>query len=221
MEEIKQEHPSQIQVSFSRCQSSHPVSFYGSDIGCNSYIILEIKTSVKTRRLSNDYYFPDKIILRARLSPNQFAELLTTMNTMGGVPATLEYFYLNGLQEGRIPEPIHKDKVEIFKKEIELDAQQVFVSINDLTKEINDLKISNKQKDNLVKKISGLKSLFTSTLPFVIEQAKEQVDKIVTAGKSAIDSFYTGVINRLGIEALKDAIKVKMITKGDSVDDNN
>ena len=37
MEEIKQEHPSQIQISFSRCQSSHPVSFYGSDIGCNSY----------------------------------------------------------------------------------------------------------------------------------------------------------------------------------------
>lgn len=221
MEEIKQEHPSQIQISFSRCQSSHPVSFYGSDIGCNSYIILEIKTSVKTRKLSNDYYFPDKIILRARLSPNQFAELLTTMNTCGGVPATLEHFFSSGLQEGRIPEPIHEDKVEIFKKEIDLDAQQVFVSINDLTKEINDLKISNKQRDNLVKKISGLKSLFTSTLPFIIDQAKEQVDNIVTAGKSAIDSFYTGVINRLGIEALKDAIKVKMITKGDSVDDNN
>ena len=221
MNEIKQEHPSQIQISFSRCQSSQPVSFYGSDIGCNSYIMLEIRTSVKTRRLSNDYYFPDKIILRARLSPNQFAEMLTTMNTMGGVPATLEYFFSSGLQEGRIPEPIHEDKVEIFKKEIDLDAQQVFVSINDLTKEINDLKISNKQKDNLIKKISGLKSLFTSGIPFIIEQAQEQVDKIVTAGKSAIDSFYTGVINRLGIEALKDAIKVKMITKGDSVDDNN
>jgi len=131
----------------------------------------------------------------------------------------LESFFPRGLPSGRIPEPIHEDKVEIFKKEIDLDAQQVFVSINDLTKEINDLKISNKQKDNLVKKISGLKSLFTSTLPFVIDQAQEQVDKIVTAGKSAIDSFYTGVINRLGIEALKDAIKVKMITKDDSSDE--
>ena len=115
----------------------------------------------------------------------------------------------------------HEDKVEIFKKEIELDAQQVFVSINDLTKEINDLKIRNKQKDNLVKKINGLKSLFISGIPFIIDQAQEQVVKIVTAGKSAIDSFYTGVINRLGIEALKDNIKVKMITKGDSSDDNN
>lgn len=62
MEEIKQEHPSQIQISFSRCQSSGPVSFYGSDIGCNSYIVLEIKTSVRTRQLSNDYFFADKNI---------------------------------------------------------------------------------------------------------------------------------------------------------------
>jgi hypothetical protein len=219
MLEIKQEHPPQIQISFSRVQSSGPVYFYGSDIGCNSYIMLEIRTSVKTRRLSNDYYFPDKIILRARLSPNQFAEMLTTMNTMGGVPATLEYFYHNGLQEGRIPEPIHEDKTEIFKKEIDLDTQKIFLSINDLTNDIKNIKISNKQKDDLLRKIGCIKSLFTSTLPFIIEQAKEQVDNIVTAGKAAIDSFYTGVISRLGIEALKDAIKVKMITKGDSVDE--
>ena len=38
----------------------------------------------------------------------------------------------------------------------------------------------------------------------------------MTAGKSAIDSFYTGVITRLGITALKDAIKVKMITGGEN-----
>lgn len=219
MEEIKQEHPSQIQISFSRVQSSCPVPFYGSDIGCNSYIVLEIKTSVKSRQLSNDYFFADKTILRARLSPNQFAELLTTMNMYGGVPATLESFFPRGLPSGRIPEPTHEDKAEIFKKEIDIDAQQMFVSINDLTNEINDLKISNKQKDNLIRKISGLKSLFTSKLPFIIDQAKEQVDNIITAGKGAIDSFYTGVINRLGIEALKDAIKVKMITKGDSSDE--
>jgi hypothetical protein len=219
MEEIKQEHPSQIQISFSRVQSSGPVPFYGSDIGCNSYIVLEIKTSVKTRQLSNDYFFADKTILRARLSPNQFAELLTTMNMCGGVPATLESFFPRGLPSGRIPEPIREDKVEIFKKEIDLDTNKIFLSINDLANEINELKISNKQKDNLVRKISGLKSLFTSTLPFIIEQAKEHVDNIITAGKGAIDSFYTGMINRLGIEALKDAIKVKMITKGDLSDD--
>lgn len=219
MEEIKQEHPSQIQVSFSRCQSSHPVSFYGSDIGCNSYIMLEIRTSVKTRRLSNDYFFADDIILRARLSPNQFSELLTTMNTHGGVPATLEDFYPRGLPSGKIPEPIHEDKVEIFKKEIDLDTNKIFLSINELTNDIKNIKISNKQKDELLKKISGIKSIFTSTLPFIIEQAKEQVDNIMTAGKGAIDSFYTGMINRLGLEALKDSIKVKMITKGDSSDD--
>lgn len=219
MEEIKQEHPSQIQISFSRVQSSGPVPFYGSDIGCNSYIMLEIRTSVKTRKLSNDYFFADDIILRARLSPNQFAELLTTMNTYGGVPATLEYFYPKASLSGKIPEPIHEDKVEIFKKEIDLDTNKIFLSINELTNDIKNIKISNKQKDALLKKISGLKSIFTSTLPFIIEQAKEQVDNIVTAGKGAIDSFYTGMINRLGIEALKDAIKVKMITKGDSSDD--
>lgn len=220
MLEIKQEHPSQIQISFSRVQSSGSVPFYGSDIGCNSYIMLEIKTSVKSRQLSNDYFFADETILRARLSPNQFAELLTTMNTCGGVPATLERFNPVGLPSGRIPEPICENKADIFKNEIEFDAQHIFVSINDLTNEINDLKISNKQKDNLIKKISGLKSLFTDKLPFIIDQAKEQVDNIIAAGKGAIDSFYTGVINRLGIEALKDAIKVKMITKeGDSSDE--
>jgi len=209
----EQKHPSQLQISFSRVYSSHPVSFYGSDIGCNSYIMLEIKTSKKSRNLSNDYYFADDTILRARLSPNQFSELLTTMNVGCGVPATLEAFFPRGLPSGKIPEPINEDKIEIFKTEIELDTQEVFIAIGEITNEINTLKISEKQKKTLLSKTNKLKSILTSTIPFIIDQAKEQIDKIITSGKSAIDAFYTGVITKLGIESLKDQIKIKMITK--------
>ena len=115
MNETTQRHESQVQVSFSRVTCSGPVAFYGSDVKVNNWIQLKVSTSEKRRNLSNDWYFADKTILEIRLSPNQFSELLTTMNVGEGVPATLVYHNGSLVTNGRIKTPIEENKTEIFR----------------------------------------------------------------------------------------------------------
>lgn len=213
MEDLK--HPSQVQVSFSRINSNRAIAFYGSDVKCSSWIQLRIKTSKKKRDLSNDWFFADNTILEVRLSPNQFSELLTTMNCGEGVPATLTFHNNEITPQGKIEDPVEENKQEVFEKEIDLVGKETLKVIKDLETTISDLKLTKKEKEVVLSKFNSLRNSIVSHLPFLLSQAKEQVAHTVAAGKAAIDNFYTGVITRLGLKALREKPEVKMIDKGE------
>lgn len=210
-----QKHPSQVQVQFSRVQSSHPMAFYGSDIKVNNWIQLRIKTSIKKRDLSNDWFHADDTILEIRLSPNQFSELLTTMNVGEGVPGTLTFHQALDLPNGALPMPIQENKTSIFKEEINLLGTGILARIIELENTVNGLNITKSAKIAILERTRMVKQDITSNLPFILRQAKEQVDKIVSAGKSAVDAFYTGVITRLGIAALQNQPRITLIENED------
>jgi hypothetical protein len=211
----REKHPSQVQVSFSRVQSSHPIPFYGSDIKVNNWIQLRIKTSVKRRDLSNDYFCADDTLLEIRLSPNQFSELLTTMNVGEGVPGTLTFHQNLDLPNGVVPMPAQENKTTIFKEEINLLGTDIMARMIELENTVTDLNITKTAKNAILERIRMVKQDITSNLPFILQQAKEQVDKIVTAGKSAVDAFYTGIITRLGIAALQNQPRITLIENDD------
>jgi len=212
MEDLR--HPSQVQISFSRINSNKAIAFYGSDIKCSSWIQLRIKTSRKRRDLSNDWFFADQTILELRLSPNQFSELLTTMNCGEGVPATLTFHNNEIVPQGEIEDPIEENKQEIFEKEIDLVGKETLEAIKDLETTISGLKLTKKEKEIVSSKFTLLRNRIVSHLPFLLSQAKEQVAHTVAAGKAVIDNFYTGIITRLGLKALQEKPEVKMIDKG-------
>lgn len=211
----REKHPSQVQVSFSRVQSSHPMPFYGSDIKVNNWIQLRIKTSIKKRDLSNDRFHADDTILEIRLSPNQFSELLTTMNVGEGVPGTLTFHQVLDLPNGAVPMPVQENKTAIFKEEINLLGTDIMARMIELENTVDGLNISKSAKTAILERTRMVKQDITSNLPFILRQAKEQVDKIVSAGKSAVDAFYTGVITRLGIAALQNQPRITLIENED------
>lgn len=211
MKEIIQKHESQAQVSFSRVNRNSPVAFYGSDVKVNSWIQLKISTSSKKRSLSNDWYFPENTLIEIRLSPNQFSELITSMNCFEGVPATIIYHNGELLPQGRIESPIEENKTEVFKQEIDEHASTIQNRMRVLESTIENSNITVKVKKQIADEVKMLRQEINSNFPFILLQAKEQVDKIVSAGKQAVDAFYTGVITRLGVAALKNMPQVELI----------
>jgi len=208
---MQDKHPSQVQVSFSRITSNHPIAFYGSDIKCSSWITLKVSTSRRNRSCSNDFFFADGVILELRLSPNQFSELLTTMNCGSGVPATLTYHNNTATPHGEIEAPVEIDKKEEFHLELDAINSETKDALAELKLAFAELKVTKKEKEKINHLFTLLQNRIFSDLPFIVQQAKKQIDKTVSAGKAVLDCFYTGLITKLGIKALQEKPTVEMI----------
>jgi len=212
-------HPSQVQVSFSRIQSSNGVIFYGSDIKCNSYIELRVKRSKYSISNIGNWFFGRSEILSIRLSPNQFSELITSMNMGDGVPGTLQHFNPTDIPVGKIEDPLFHSTIDDINGHI--DSVE-FIDINNrydaLVSILDNIKMSKKSKEEVRIALQCLYSSIHDTMPFFVKCAKESIDKSITSAKGVIDSFYTGLCIRLGIKSLKN-LKVEMIEEVKQIDD--
>lgn len=200
-------HPSFVVVSFHRTEcSGSGVPFFGSNIRCNSYITLKISEAKEYRTLSENRYIDEKRILELRLSPNQFAELLTSMNVGVGIPGTLEY------RDGvRIEEPPYEAELPKFKQEIVDSEAETRVLLQELKTTVGNFKLTKADKAVLESVITRLENTVFGHIPFVVKQAYEAIDKTVTEAKGVIDSFYTGLIHRLGVKSLQEKCSVQLL----------
>jgi len=215
MIETVKNHPSQIQVGISRISGGDNEQFYGSDIETNSYILLTVSESeYKRRSLGNDYFFATRTILELKMTNLQYAEMLTTMNVGMGVPATLIALYADTLPQGHIEPPLVENKVELLEKELEVASEGATVKLDELSGLINKLKISQKQKDELLKKVSATKYSLVESITFRLSQAKKELGKMTVEAKASLEGFYTSLCLRLGVKTLKNA-SVKLIDNKD------
>lgn len=208
--ETREFHESYAMVSLSRVTSSHPLTFFGSKIASNSCIELKISSATKERSLSHDNYLSDKSIITIRLSPNQFAEMLTNMNTEG-IPATISRF-----QGKMIEPPPYKSEIAEFKSEISEFEPKAYKLVDDLKSFMNEVKLTKADKSKLQSIVWGIENLVKSNIKFVLKTAIKSLDKGIVEAKATIDSFYTGLITKLGMKTLKDQQKVELLER-----DNN
>ena len=119
-EETKK-HPSYGLIRFSRIQGHQ--HFFGSDSRPDSYIELTVSECEHNQDLVQSWYFPRKELVSLRLTNNQFAELITSLNMGSGVPCTLEF--IKG--EGKIEQEKEKEyKVDFHKKK----TKEMSMSLN-------------------------------------------------------------------------------------------
>ena len=208
-DETYKTHPSYVVVGFSRCSNSginNGATFFGSKIKSSAYISLTIKRASVRRELSQDYIYGDEQLLELRLSPNQFAELLTSMNCGNGVPATLEYY-----NKERVENPPFESELETFKKEIEDTKPQTDEMLAELNQTIDEIKLSKRDADKLRSVVTRLRNVILGHIPFVAKSAYQSIEKAVVEAKGAIDLFYTGLLTRLGVKALQDKATIELL----------
>ena len=187
------EHPSFGTIMFARCQGGK-TALFGSSIEHNHTIMVEIKTAELERSLQRDWIHGRKIIVRARMSPTQFADAITGLNS-SEVPITLEY--IGGGEE--IPSPPFFSKVQQFNKEFEDDIKKIGKDFDDVMKLAEETKAQKRLRDA----IYMLRMHFNSNLPFVNKSFTEQMEHTIKEAKGEVEAFVTGMVHSYGIEAIR------------------
>lgn len=202
MEEKRETHEAYGMVGFSRCQGNPRL--FKSDIRGGNYITLTIRTASVDHHLSRDWVYGEKELIEVYLSPNQFAELLTTMNYGSGVPCTINHF--NGKRMEKIPDRDSEEK--IISDGFEKRMRDLSASMKNDIKELSDLfenkkTLSKEDKRNIEWKFKSIVQEVENNFPFVLNQFQESVGKTVVQAKAEIEAQVSSVIHKTGLDSLK------------------
>ena len=181
-------------IGFSRGQGTARALF-GSSIKHNHTIQLEVKTAHMVRGINMDRIFGDKIICRVEMSPTQFADAITGLNS-AEVPVTIRYTRDEGAVNEEAP---FQNKVAQFNKEFKEDIAHLSVELEEVLK----LAHETKAQKRLIHALEQAKMHFKENVPFVNTQFAEQMEKTVTEAKGEVEAFVTSMVKQYGIEAIR------------------
>lgn len=202
LEDTDKCHPSYGILSISRIHSNKGQPLVGSSIRHSTLIKVEVSRSYKDRSLHADHYHQSEHIVELYLSPTQFTDVLTNMNT-SGVPCTLTC--VNGENQ----EKYEGDHVyETFVDEFKADVQSVLGTTSRLMKKVEAKlkapgRISRADRDSIAADLYKIEQDIRSSMPFVQKQFNRQVDRTINEAKSEIEAFQQGTILALGKKKLR------------------
>jgi hypothetical protein len=201
MEETKFTHPSFGMVRWNRTQGGKTSDLFGSSIEYQDTITLTIARGEVTRNLNRDWYYARKDLIEIQMTPIQFAEFITSPNQGSGIPCTIRYT----AQDGTIPGQEIPMKRKQFEDEFEKECQNINKNFETLKQSINDLKVSNKVKEELQSQLFKVSRIMDDHIPFIQKSFNEQVDKTVLEAKVEVEAFVENKIRQTGLEALKNS----------------
>jgi hypothetical protein len=176
-------HPSFGKISISKSQSSGNMRFYGTDLPQSTFYTLRIHSSSLEKSVHRDYYSDEKSIIEVRLTPLQFSEMITTMNTTG-TPCTIAY------RDGKKVEELPKilSSKEFILNEFEETTKTVRNSFREIENEINSIlnKLPKKDQELLKSKIWSMGKQIDDVMPYLLGEFQERVDAISAEAKNVI-----------------------------------
>lgn len=200
-EEKNYEHPSFGMLRFSRVHGRSGYLF-GSEIQADNYIELTLSEGHLRRDLSNDWFTDGDTKFRVKMSPSQFAELITTMNYSPGVPVTI-------IEEGgeRVEQISGIESKKTYThNQFRQRMAEFMVEINEKWKEaekiLNKSQLSKKDREELKWFYQRMNQEVKSNIPFFMRCFQEVMDKVVVDAKVEIDSAIQHKIIQAGIKAL-------------------
>jgi hypothetical protein len=206
-------HPSYAQISASHVSGGSYL--YGSDFKHHHYVTIRIKRSELNRHLSNDWPHAREELIEVALSESQWATFVSSMNRGEGVQCTLQHF-----QGKMIPQiPSIEGKVAKFRAEGSEAADEAVRAIKEFEQEIRDSKLSQKQKDAWLSKLSFIEGRTTGNLRFVASQFGEHMENVVNKAKTEISAFAHNMIMRTGLSKLMGPEDAKKMLGYDSQED--
>lgn len=215
-DEKRERHPAYGLIRFSRVTVSGDCKLFGSQVRPHTVVDLVVAEAEIGHDLSQDHYYAGKDIIRLRLSPAQFAELLTTMNVGNGVPCTLERTRTGPLVDvADIPEKT-KNEVDKIHAGFEQKTKEVGDRLNSairLIKNMLDGKVSKTGLKEAYQELEMATMEIKSNMPFVLDQFQESTQKIVTHAKAEVDAFASHAIQVAGLEALRQTVPAQLENK--------
>jgi hypothetical protein len=156
-------HPAFAQIAVSRVSGG--AMLYGSDFQHQHFVRVTIRASELHRSLSRDWAMGGKTYIEVDLSEAQWAEFVSSFNVGMGVQCTLverNHEMIPGL-----PKP--ERRIDQFEGEARETLGDALKHLDKLVEQINEMKISQKQKDQLIGHIRMSRQELVSNLPFVLK----------------------------------------------------
>lgn len=206
------EHESFGMIEIHRTQGGYP-HLFGSSIPHNNKVRIAIKRAAVERDLNADHYYGRRELVEIEMSPTQFAEAITNMNT-SGVPCTIRY--IEGKEMERCP---FVQKREQFADEFEGKMRRISTKLNvllELAEALTQTKAPNKdQKEAILREVQKVRMEIGDNLPFTYRMFNEQMDKTVLEAKGEFEAMVQHTITSLGLQALK-AEDFRLLASGES-----
>lgn len=201
MERKLYKHPSFGMLSISRIQGNSGYLF-GSEIQARNFIELKLSTATLERDLTSDWYHSEEELFIVKMSPNQFSELITTMNIGEGVPVTIERVMCEDVEQCSTIESKKSYTQAQFKQRMD----NFLVEINknqERAKEIIKKKnLSKDDQEQLNRHMEKINQEVKSNIPFFLGCFQEVMDKVVLDAKAEIDSALLHSVVEAGIKVL-------------------
>lgn len=199
-------HESYGMLSMSRITCNKGIVLFGSSLTHSNTIILRIKRADEKRHLNKFWYHGREEIIEIEMSPTQFTDAITNMNTEG-TPVTIRK-----VTGKRMEDPPYENVFDTFNKEFKSDITKVLNNTCKIMKKTEEeLKapgaISKARRVELAELLYKVEQDIRSNLPFVHKQFLRQVSKSVSEAKGAIEAFFSNTIYRLGSERMKDELE--------------
>lgn len=178
------EHPAYAQIGASRVSGG--AILYGSDFRHQYYITIRIAKSALRRSLSNDWPLATGLpYIEVSLSEAQWATFISTLNVGSGVQCTLDY--LGGNEIPGIPNPVRRQ--EQFANEMDRNNSEAHARIDELRRLVQESGLSAKKRDDILRKIDGVKGSFGGNTKFIAEQFGEHMEKVAQSAKVEINAY--------------------------------
>jgi hypothetical protein len=184
----EEKHESYGLIGISRIQSSHGINLFGSSMKYRNYLHLTIKRATKSRRHSTDWYHEEEDLIRIRLSPSQFAEMITNLNKGEGTPCTLAYVAGKRMEE--CPEVTTRQALQDdFKAQMSAISDKVSVMEKELKNILEKPTITKSDRAGLAHAVQQMRQEISSNLPFMRHCYEESVEKSVLEAKSEVEAY--------------------------------
>ena len=193
-------------ISISKVNSNASNNLFGCNLPVGNYVELKICKGEMERSLVKDNYFPNhsEPLIKIKLSPVQFSELITSINQGEGLPCTISQF--NGENINQY-EKEFDNKKSFIQKTFKKKMNDFAITIADAQKKVKELvakkNLSVKDQDEINNLLEYITRETTKNVPFFMECFQESMDKIVLEAKTEIEAQIVHKINAFGLNQLQ------------------
>lgn len=196
------EHPAFGMVSVGH-PSGKPGRFFGSALeDVQHYVDITVYEASMHHHLGRNWYHAGRELLSVRLTPVQFAEILTT-NMHGGVPCTIDHV---GGQPRPAIAPDHETEQARIRSKFEEEVREKVAQLGELEKKVSEVlakkNINQGDREQIRGLVHDFARLFDDHAPFMVESFQEAAEKVVVGAKAEVEAFVSSRIQQAGLEAI-------------------
>jgi len=185
-------------------------TLFGSDLGHNQRIVIQISAAELHRDLHRDWIHQDKTLIEFEMSHAQFAQFITSNGNGSGTPVTITWLK----DVGSIPAIKNfQTKHETNRQEIRNSARAasdgIAQNVAKLGAMLDHGKLGKKELRELWHSMKCQVENLPSNMAFAVRSAEEALEKATSDAKIEVESYVQMTAQRLGLKHINELVQLE------------